>query len=99
MMAYKPKGYSATGMALIIILVLAALAAIGWQLGYFSGSTDEGMRTVYKAGVTDQSGGELIITDPEAPRIEGLTLPETAMTPVPPGGEASPTDTAAPAAE
>jgi hypothetical protein len=53
------------------------------------------MRTVYEAGVIDESGGELIVTDPDAPQVEDVTLPETPMTPVPPGQEGSP----APAAE
>ena len=98
-MADRSKGYSATGMVLAIIAVLAVLALIGWQMGYFSDGTDEAMRTVYKAGVTDESGGELIVTDPEEPRIEDLTLPETAMTPVRPDAEASPAGAATPAAE
>jgi hypothetical protein len=98
-MAERLKGYSATGMVLTIIVVLAALALIGWQMGYFSDDTDEGMRTVYKADVTDASGGELIVTDPEEPRIEDLTLPETAMTPVRPEAEASPAGAATPAPE
>jgi hypothetical protein len=98
-MVYKSKGYSSTGMVLIVILVLAGLAVMGWRLGYFSGNTDEGMRTVYNAGVSDESGGDLIVTDPDAPRIEGLTLPETTMTPVPPPAGARPTDTALPATD
>jgi hypothetical protein len=98
-MGSRSRGYSSTGMVLTITVVLAVLALIGWQLGYFSDETDEEMRTVYKAGVTDVSGGELIVTDPEEPRVEDLTLPETAMTPVRPDANASPVRTAAPAAE
>lgn len=58
------------------------------------GSAEEAEPT-YEAGVEDVSGGELIVTDPNEPRIEDLKLPETPMTPVPAG---SPTATASPAA-
>lgn len=37
----------------------------------------------YEAAVTDESGGELIVTDPDAPAVEDVELPETEMTNVP----------------
>lgn len=76
-------------MALVIVLALAALAVVAWQQGLVDRGPDEGMRTVYEAGASDQSGGELIVTDPDAPRIEGFELPKTAMTPVRSGEEAN----------
>ena len=39
--------------------------------------------TTYDTDVVDQSGGELIVTDPEADAVD-VRLPETPMTPVPP---------------
>lgn len=89
-MADRSKGYRGTRMILTIIAVLAVLALVGWQMGYFADGTDERKRTDYTVDVVDESGGELIVTDPEDPRIEGLTLPETAMTPARPDTEASP---------
>lgn len=89
-MANRQKSYSAKGMILVIVLTLAVLAAAAWELGLFENGTDGGMRTVYEAGVTDESGGELIVTDPGAPQVEDVTLPETTMTPVPAGRETSP---------
>ena len=56
-------------------------------------------QAVYEAGVTDVSGGKLIVTDADAPRIEDLELPETPMTPVPPTSEASPSASARSEAE
>lgn len=88
-MADRQTRYSATTMLVVIVLALAVLAVAAWQLGAFERGTDEGMRTAYEAGVTDESGGELIVTDPDAPRIEDLELPETPMTPVPAGEEES----------
>lgn len=84
---------------LVIILALAVLAAGAWQLGLFERGTDDEMRTGYEAGVTDESGGELIVTDPEAPHVEDVTLPETPMTPVPPAEKTGAAPTAAPPAE
>lgn len=48
----------------------------------------EQQETTYETGVTDQSGGELIVTDPEAESVD-VQLPETPMTPVPPTTEAT----------
>ena len=53
----------------------------------------------YEAGVTDESGGELIVTDPDAPAIEDVELPETEMTSVPPGEADAGDDAPAPPAE
>jgi hypothetical protein len=81
-------------MILVIILALAAFAVAAWQLGLFERRPAEGMRTVHKASVTDESGGELIVTKPDAPHVEDLELPETPMTPVPPGEDRIPTPAA-----
>jgi hypothetical protein len=94
-MADSPGGYSATRMVLVIVASLAVLAVAAWQLGLFADDTDEGMRPAYEAGVTDEGGGELIVTDTEAPAVEDVDLPETPMTPVPPGEEAGAAPTAA----
>lgn len=40
----------------------------------------------YEADATDESGGEFIVTDPEAESVD-VELPETPMTPVAPEGE------------
>ena len=89
-MADRSTGFAARTMWLVIIAALAVLALAAWRMGFFAGDTNENTRTVYKAGVRDESGGELIVTDPEAPRVEDLKLPETAMTPVPVDDEARP---------
>jgi len=51
----------------------------------------------YEAGVTDASGGELIVTDPSETGVP-VKLPETPMTPVPPEQGASPSPSATPSA-
>ena len=89
-MVDQQTGFSATMMVLVIFVALAALAVAASQLGLFEPGPDEGMRTVYKSDVADESGGELIVTDPDAPQVEDLDLPETPMTPVPPTEEANP---------
>jgi len=43
----------------------------------------EQQETTYDTNVADQSGGELIVTDPDANAVD-VQLPETPMTPVPP---------------
>lgn len=50
----------------------------------------------YEADATDQSGGELIVTDPSETGV-AVDLPETPMTPVP--AEETPAPTETPAAE
>ncbi len=97
-MADRQMGYSATRMILVIALVLAVLAVAAWQLGLFQRDTTDGTQATYKAGVTDASGGELIVTDRSTPQIEDLELPKTPMTPVPPEQKASPSPTPAPVA-
>ena len=92
-MADRQMGYSAT-MTVVIVLVLAVLAVAAWQLGLFDRGSEQDERTVYKVGVEDESGGELIVTDPDAPQVEDLELPETPMTPVPTGKDASPAPSA-----
>jgi hypothetical protein len=89
-MADREMGFSVT-MAVVVVLVLAALAAAAWQLGLFRQGSEQDEQTAYKVGVTDESGGELIVTDPDAPGIEDLELPKTPMTPVPPSEQPSPT--------
>lgn len=72
--------------ALIVVAGIAALAACG-----------KPAEPTYEADVTDKSGGELIVEDADATGVP-VTLPETPMTPVPPGAEASaPASQAAPA--
>ena len=46
----------------------------------------EAEEPTYETDVVDESGGELIVTDPEAEGVD-VQLPETPMTPVPPGGD------------
>ena len=70
-MADAPNGSLVAKLA----LPLAALA--------LSACGGEEAEPAYEADVTDESGGELIVTDPEAPAVEDVDLPETAMTPVP----------------
>jgi len=62
---------SPTRLALPVLAVLALAAC------------SEPAETTYEAGVTDESGGELIVTE-ETPAVD-VEVPETAMTPVPPG--------------
>lgn len=93
-MADQQTGFSATTMVLVIIVALAALAVAAWQLALFEPGPDEGMRTVSQAGVADERGGGLIVSDPDAPHVEDLELPETPMTPAPPAEEASPSPAA-----
>jgi len=50
----------------------------------------------YEADATDESGGELIVTDPEETGV-AVDLPETPMTPVPPEATQPPTETVPPA--
>jgi hypothetical protein len=85
-MADEKGGLAGKGIVALIILALAALAAVAWQQNMFGPTdreTSEGL--TYKAGVTDVSGGELIVTDPRSPQIEDIELPKTPMSPVPPG--------------
>jgi hypothetical protein len=97
-MTNQPTKSSAT-MEVVIILLLAALAVGAWQFGLFDRDSDEDEQAVYEAGVTDVSGGELIVTDADAPRIEDLELPQTPMTPVPPTAEMRPAPSARTEAE
>lgn len=59
----------------LALLACAALAACG--------SPEE---PTYEADATDESGGELIVSDADAEGVE-VDLPETEMTMVPEGGE------------
>ena len=86
-MAERELGYNAT-LAVVVLLMLAALAVAAWRLGLFERGSAEDERGEYKIGVTDESGGELIVADPATPQIEDLELPKTPMTPGPPGEDA-----------
>ena len=57
----------------------------------------EAEETTYETDVVDESGGELIVADPDAPAVEDVDVPEAEMTNVPPG-EADAADGAAGAA-
>ena len=78
-----PKTASMSFLPLAAVLSLAACGG-------------EAEETTYETDVVDECGGELIVTDPEAPAVEDVELPETPMTPVPPG-EGEPTETPEPA--
>lgn len=71
--------------------LLLALAA---PLALAACGSDEPAEKTYEAGVEDEGGGELIVTEADAEGVEDLELPETPMTPVPP--EEEPTATPAP---
>lgn len=58
---------------------LAALAACG--------SSEDA--ATYEADVSDESGGSLIVSEPD-PSAVPVDLPDTPMTPVPPEGTATP---------
>jgi len=78
----------------LVGLALAVVSPLG--LAACGGAADEpAEEKTYEVGATDQSGGELIVADPEAEGVE-VTVPETAMTNVPPGEE---TPTATPSEE
>jgi len=64
--------------ALVPLAAALALAACG-------GEAEE---ATYETDVVDESGGELIVTDPEAEGVD-VQLPETPMTPVPADEEAA----------
>jgi hypothetical protein len=77
MMAEGPgTGASRTWLLIVALLVVAVIA---WLLISRSGESEE---PTYEAGVTDISGGELIVTDPEETGVP-VNLPETPMTNVP----------------
>ena len=65
--------FNTASKALLPLAGAFALAACG-------GETEE---PTYETDVVDESGGELIVTDPEAEGVD-VQLPETPMTPVPP---------------
>ncbi|MEZ5743804.1 MAG: hypothetical protein R3D89_08770 [Sphingomonadaceae bacterium] len=73
------------------ITIQSALAASAALLLAACGSEDA---TTYEADAVDESGGELIVEDADAPGVD-VNLPETEMTNVPAEGEAA----EAPAAE
>jgi hypothetical protein len=77
----KKEGRSLRAL-FIITVALVVLAAAAWQFDLLNIRGEEGTRTAYEADVVDLSGGEIIVTDPEAPKVEDVAIPETAMTPV-----------------
>jgi hypothetical protein len=82
---------------------LALLLALAAPLALAACGDEVAEEKSYEAGVEDVGGGELIVTEADAEGVEDLELPETPMTPVPPGAEpaatATATATAAPPAE
>lgn len=58
-----------------------ALLPLGAALMLAACGGGEERETTYEAGVTDQSGGEFIVTE-QTPAVD-VNLPGTAMTPVP----------------
>lgn len=70
---------------LLILGALAILLLLLWQFGMFGTGQEEADPT-YEAGVTDASGGDLIVSDPEAGGVP-VDVPDTPMTNVPPGQE------------
>ena len=86
-MADEPIGSSSRTWLLIVALI--AVVVIAWMLLSRAGDSEE---PAYEAGVTDESGGELIVSDPEETGLP-VDLPETEMTNVPaeqPAGEPAP---------
>ena len=86
-MADEPIGSSSRTWLLIVALVVVAV--IAWMLLTRAGDSEE---TAYEAGATDESGGELIVSDPEETGVP-VDLPESEMTNVPaeqPAGEPAP---------
>ena len=77
-MADEPIGSSSRTWLLIVALV--AIALVAWWLIARGG--EEEAETTYEAGVTDLSGGELIVREADEPGVP-VTLPETPMTNVP----------------
>lgn len=71
-------GGSRTWLLIVAVLVIAVVA---WLMISRSGEREE---PTYEAGVTDESGGELIVTDPDETGVP-IELPETPMTNVPAG--------------
>ena len=76
-MADDPIGSSSRTWLLIVALIVVVV--IAWMLLSRGGESEE---PAYEAGVTDQSGGELIVTDPEETGVP-VDLPEAEMTNVP----------------
>lgn len=76
-MADEPIGSSSRTWLLIVALI--AVVVIAWMLLSRAGDSEE---PAYEAGVVDESGGELIVSDPEETGVP-VDLPETEMTNVP----------------
>jgi hypothetical protein len=75
----------------VVIAALAILTVVWW----LSPTGVDESEPAYETDVTDESGGELIVTDPDAPAVEDVELPETPMTPVPaeePGATPAPAE-------
>jgi len=80
-MADEPKG-PGTSKALLLLAAAAVVIIVIWQLSRMGGGEDEG-KTTYAVDATDESGGELIVTEP-APGAVEVDTPDTPMTNVPP---------------
>lgn len=68
----------------LIALPLAGVLAL-------SACAKEAEEPTYEADATDESGGELIVTE-EDPNAVPVDVPETEMTPVAPEGEEAPAE-------
>jgi hypothetical protein len=79
-MADEPQARS-TSKWLLIVALIALVVLLLWQFGMF-GTGQEDVEPTYEAGVTDASGGELIVSDPDAEGVP-VDVPDTPMTPVP----------------
>lgn len=79
-MANEPQA-NATARWLLILAAVVVVLLLLWQLGLF-GTEQEEVEPTYEAGVTDASGGELIVSDPDAEGVP-VDVPDTEMTPVP----------------
>lgn len=90
-MADDPKANS-TAKWLLILAAIALVLVLLWQLGVF-GAEQEEPEPTYEAGVTDTSGGDLIVSDPDANAVP-VDVPDTPMTNVPPGEDETGSTTA-----
>ena len=73
----------AARLAYALLPLAGALALTGCE-----GASDAG--TNYETDVTDESGGELIVTKASDAAVEDVDIPDTPMTPVAPSGKATP---------
>ena len=81
-MADAPDGPKSSRTLLLAVAAVVILALLAWQFGLLGGAEPQDTEPTYEAGVTDESGGELIVGEPDPDAVE-VELPETPMTPVP----------------